>query len=214
MKTNISLAGLTKEFGRDTVSAHPWCDPQQWENKPESGWANEPDDWDSTWTLEPDEGEMIIVTECFATFSCGSNFETSDVAASDQSLVVEAHIAGIPTAIPIITFPSMAKMMDRSRKIDVISPQDVSATSSIQKAFYVLHIPFAEDILLWSSAGLTGQAPPNHLNTYTTIKGEIPKFSKMTIRIANDRPYGDGDGGSIELAWSRYFIHIFEDPGA
>lgn len=213
MKTNISLAGLSKEFKRDTVSAHAWHDPQQWQNKPEGGWASEPDDWDSTWTLEPNADEMMIVTECFATFSCGSNFESSGVAANDQSLIVEAHIAGVPTAIPIITFASMAKMMDRSRKVEVIAPQDVTATSSIQKAFYVLHIPFAEDILLWSSAGLTGQAPPNHLHTYDTLKGPIPKFSKMTIRIANDRPYEDGAGGAIEMAWSRYFVHIFEDLG-
>ena len=213
MKTNISMAGLTTELKRDTISAHPWNDPQRWDNKPEGGWANEPDDWDSTWTLAPDDDQMMIVTECFVTFSCSANFESSETPADDQSLIVEAQIAGVPTSIPIITFPSIAKMIDRSRDIHIHEPKGTVATSSIQQPFYVLHIPFAEDILLWSSSGLTGQAPPAHLYTYDTPSGPIPKFGSMTIRIANDRPYNDGNDGALEMAWSRYFVHMFEDPG-
>jgi len=213
VKTNISLAGLTKELKRDTVSAHAWNDPQQWEEKPEGGWVVEPDDWDSTWTLRPNSGEMLITTECYVTFSCSARMESSSTPADDQSLVVQAHIDGVDTAIPIITFPSLAKMIDRSREVQVIKPEDTGANSSVTKAFYLLHIPFAEDILLWSSAGLTGNAPPNHLHTFETLQGSIPKFSEMTIKIANDRPYQDGSGNDLEIAYSRYFVHVFEDPG-
>ena len=115
--------------------------------------------------------------------------------------------------IEIIRFPSLGKLIDRSLTKQVIVPVDVTATSSIQKAFYEMHIPFAEDVLLWSSAGVdTGQTPPA-LYTYDTLEGAMPKFSKMTSRIANNRPYEDGNSGDIELAYSRYFVHIFEDPG-
>ena len=89
MKTNISLAGLSKEFKQQTVSCHPWNNPQKWALKPESGWAVEPDDWDSEWTLEPDEDRMIIATDCFITVSCAASIEESATEADDQSLIIE-----------------------------------------------------------------------------------------------------------------------------
>ena len=199
----INASVLNLEYlTRDTISSHPWNRPNEWQI----------DAYDSTWKLKPlsseetedGYGQMYVVKMCLMT--CSADI----VIAPECSMVIEGFIYEGGDPIPIIEFKNFDETINRASAIDFIAVNGVGEGASITKPFYKVELPFAQEILLWDSAGLDfSQGPPV---PYRDTQGNV-KLKYMTCRITGNQPYKNGQDEIVEMAWSRYFVDIYRDPG-
>jgi hypothetical protein len=190
---NTDQLGIGDYLGRDTISAHPWHRNNEWE----LGVS------DSLWTLKPDPGQVYISTECYIQMS-------ADILITpENAMVIDAYLDNGILAKEVIRFKNFDELLLRSTEVILYEPQNIAEGSSLSGGWYKCIIPFASEVVLWSSAGIIDPGPPLSIQTDNT---GAPKLAYMTARIDNHQPYKNGGGVLVETAWSRYFVHIYEDP--
>ena len=187
-----SQLGLVDYIKRDTISAHPWHRSNEWQVS----------ESDSLWTLKPDPGEVYVATECYIQMS-------ADILITpDNAMVIDAYLDNGIKAAEIIRFKNFDELLVRSTEVQLFQPENVVSNSSLTGAWYKCVIPFASEVVLWSTAGIIS---PDPLQFNVDATG-APKLSYMTARILNNESYKNGANEIVETAWSRYFVHIYKDP--
>jgi hypothetical protein len=180
------LPGSVVNF--DTITSHDWSDNSQWVVSVD----------DSTWTLQPDAGQAIKVTGVLIKFS-----EDMVVHANGGMLIQVAIDGWAPSPLTLVSYSSIADFFARADewgKLDYNGP----ANGSVNKPIISLKFDFSRPVVLWSSGGTIEGVPK------VDAQGS-PKFQKMMIKIADDMPYKDNDGGVVQVARSRYFIECYAD---
>ena len=201
----ISEKGLTEALGQNTLHSHPWNRENLWVLCPdqESGWGETPKD--SRWTLEPPTGQMYVATHCYIQCSCDVLITPA------KAMIVEGYFgASDETPYEITRFSYLDIMTNRAHEKKILDPSTGHAGGSepgmcMTKKFYDLKIPFAEEVLIWSSADGTIMAPS------LDQEGKA-KFRRMVVRIADDEPYKDSTDALVETALSRYLCDVYTDP--
>jgi hypothetical protein len=196
-----SQLGLTEMVRTDTVSAHPWNRPDEWQLKPSGGWVNPPTDYNSTWELKPANGEVFVVTACQIQMSADV------IIAAANAMQVHVTIQSPIPPIKVTEFIHADEFLNRASEVTYYPISGVTAGAEITRPFYRTVIPFAAKIFLWSTAGIdpgTGQPRVDRL-------GNV-KLRSMTAKIGGDRPYADPVGAIIQTGWSRYFVDVYRDP--
>jgi hypothetical protein len=200
-KLLLGQLGLTNYLRTDTVSSHPWHRPDEWQLKPSEGWVNPPTGYNSVWGLKPKAGEMFVVTACQVQMSADA------IITNANAMQVHVTIQNPIPPIYITQFAHLDEFLNRASEVFYYPISGVGENAEITRPFYRAIIPFAQQILLWSTAGL-------NLSTtqpYRDRSGNV-KFRSMTAKIANNLPYLDATGSITQTAWSRYFIDVYQDP--
>jgi hypothetical protein len=196
-----SQLGLTDILRTDTVSAHPWNRPDYWMLKPSGGWVNPPTDYDSSWELKPNTGEVFVVNACQIQMS-------ADVLiAPSNSMQVYVSIQTPIPNIKVTEFIYADEFLNRASEVNYYPIDNITAGACITHPFYRTVIPFAQKIFLWGSAGIDmsiGQPYKDRLGN--------TKLRSMIIKIADNLPYKNPNNEIIETGWSRYFVDVYRDP--
>ena len=145
----INASALNLEYlTRDTISSHPWHRTEEWTI----------DGYNSLWTLEPqaidaygENGEVYVVKMCLIT--CSADM----VLNPENSMIIEGYLYDGGSPIPIIEFKYLDEMINRASKIDYFNIANITGGSSMTRPFYKIELPFAQEILLWGSAGINMQ---------------------------------------------------------
>jgi hypothetical protein len=197
----LSQLGLTNYLRTDTVSAHPWHRPNEWQLKPTGGWVNPPTDYNSTWELKPIAGEVYIITACQIQISADVMVDLSN------AMQVHAVIQNPIPPIYITQFAHFDELLNRASEVFYYPVFGIGEGAEITKPFYRSVIPFSQQIILWSTAGINLSNGQPHKNSLGIVK-----FRSMTAKIANHRPYLDSSGSVAQTIWSRYFVDVYKDP--
>jgi len=180
----------------DTLTSHSWKDPTAW-----------PAVDNSEWIVEPDAGQVIVLLGVLIKFTHGMDIP------ADSKMTLEGIFDDGVDPYLITEYDSVEALYRRGDQESFLNLNDPGG-GPFRKPIVELKYEFSQHIFLWSSAGLTGDPPPNHL--YVDKLG-IPKFKKLRVKIADNVPYkyySDGEGDStLEIACSRYFAAIYADPG-
>lgn len=196
-----SQLGLVDMLRTDTVSAHPWNRPDEWQLKPSGGWVNPPTDYDSTWELKPVAGEVFVVTACQIQMSADV------ILVASNAMQVHVTIQTLIPPIQVTQFIHADEFLNRASEVNYYPVSGITAGSEITRPFYRTVIPFASKIFLWSTAGID----PGTGQPWVDRMGNV-KLRSMTAKIANHRPYADPNAAALQTAWSRYFVDVYRDP--
>lgn len=161
----------------DTIGTHEWGKPSTWPS---------PDD--SRWTLDPEGGEAVKITEVMVVLT------ENTVIHEGGDMVIEFWIDGNDGPVKSHSYASVNDWMSRAldkERLPYAGPE-------VSQNIIQLNIPFAQQPVLWSSAGTDAQGNP--------------KLNKMTVRIADDQPYKQPDGEGAELVRAKYFVEVYVDP--
>jgi len=180
----------------DTITSHDWHDPSKW-----SATDN------SEWFITPSAGEVIVLTGVMIKFTHGMDIPLA------SKMTLDGIFADGVDPYPITEYDSVGALIRRGDKEEFINLSDPGEGAPFRRSIIKLTYEFSRHIFLWDSAGLTGEAPPNHL--YVDALG-IPKFKKLRVKIADNEPYkyfNDTGDSTLEIACSRYFATRYNDPG-
>jgi hypothetical protein len=174
--------------GFDTITSHDWSDTSAW-----------PATDNSVWTLQPGADEVYKVTGVLIKF-------TEDmIIHSGGGMIIKGHIDGWASSpITLAQYSSMADFMARADEMNRIAYSG-PINGDVNKPIIQLKFDFSKPVIIWSSAGVTGGNP------HVDILGN-PKWEYMTAEIADDLPYKDDNSDPAQMARSRYFVEIYEDP--
>jgi len=204
----FSQLGLSDNYKtQETIHSHPWNRENEWVLCPDpvAGWGETTKD--SRWELKPPAGDMYIATHCFVQCSCDI------LVTPERALIVEGVFDDADEAgkVEITRFSYLDILTSRASEKRILDPNTghgAGATpgETLTKRFYELKIPFAHEVLLWSSAALTGGQP--------ALDGAgNAKFRKMIVRIGDNEPYTNAAGTApAETTLSRYFCDVYTDP--
>lgn len=174
-------------IGNDTITTHSWAHTSEWSAPNESKYE-----------IIPAAGKAIVLSGVLIRFSEGM------IAPANNEHILEYILEGWQYSPYKITgYPSLRSLFSRA---DIIDRSDYQGTGGdISKPIISLKYDFSRPIVLWSSGGVVGGAPK------LDAQGQ-PRFQKLRVRLAANEPYKDTNGDPVEMACSRYFATIYNDP--
>lgn len=172
----------------DTITSHDWANTAKW-----------PAPDNSIWDLTPSDGKALKLTGVLIRFS------ENMIVHNGGDMIVELLLDGFPySPYEVTRYSCMRDFMARADfwdKLDYNGPTGGDVNSPI----IGIKLDFSKPVILWSSASFTSGGPE------VDLLGNI-KFKTMRTRIADNQPYKNDSGDPVQIACSRYFVEVYQDP--
>lgn len=168
-------------------------DISTWDFTKKNEWNIQNGNLKSDWVLTPPDGEVWLYSEVKILLSSSTII--------DKSIFIEFRIPGISSPVKTVIYRGRADLAIRSETITMV-PHNCKIGNDLSEDFHVYSLQFAEDVLLWSSAGLANDGTPK---TYGSARNSKPKIGSMVMRIEGDQPLQG------QMAKCRYHVCRYVD---
>jgi len=124
----------------ESIPTHEFTDPDTWQRKPEGGWVDPPNDYDSTFELEPPEGKAYAIHSVRIRYSAHAKLHAA--------LIVEYWAGELKVGETV--YASKADFIDRCPDFEVL---DVTGNGDYTSPIWAHSYEFQEPLVLWSTPG-------------------------------------------------------------